>query len=189
MQRTPRLRLGSMAEVRGAGSLIRDVRRMKAFVTSGVLLLLLSGCSQLQPAQRGVATVEFERQENNASVNIVPCTLVLSDHQTITLCGGERAVVSVSPGSFYVTAFSIDPYSAHSGARAWRSPRTRFHVASGERLRVFVEPASSGSTYTRGWSIHAPKIAAPNRRLRLGLVPWSLEPLTSQGSAVGELWR
>jgi len=33
------------------------------------------------------------------------------------------------------------------------------------------------------------KIAAPNRRLRLGLVPWSFGALTSQGSAVGELCR
>ena len=33
------------------------------------------------------------------------------------------------------------------------------------------------------------KGAAPNRRLRLGPVPWSLEALTSQGSAVGELDR
>jgi len=31
------------------------------------------------------------------------------------------------------------------------------------------------------------KGAAPNRRLRLGPVPWSFGPLTSQGSAVGEL--
>ena len=34
-----------------------------------------------------------------------------------------------------------------------------------------------------------PKIAAPNRRLRLGPVPWSFGTLTSQGSAVGELER
>jgi hypothetical protein len=129
--------------------------RMKAFVTSGVLLLLVSGCSQFQPAQRGVATIEFERQEDNGSVNIVPCTLVLSDHQKITLSGGERAAVSISPGSCYVTAFSIDPYSPHSDERAWRSPRMIFEVASGERLRVVVEPASSGSTYTGRWTIHA----------------------------------
>jgi hypothetical protein len=32
-------------------------------------------------------------------------------------------------------------------------------------------------------------IAAPNRRLRWGLVPWSFGPLISQGSAVGELHR
>jgi len=31
------------------------------------------------------------------------------------------------------------------------------------------------------------KIAAPNRRLRLGPVPWSFGALTSQGSTVGEL--
>jgi hypothetical protein len=128
---------------------------MKAFVTFSILLLLLSGCSHLQPTQRGVVTIGFERQENNGSVNIVPCTLIFSDYQTITLSGGEREVVSVSPGNFYVTAYSIDPYSPHSGARAWRSPRTRFHVASGESLRVFVEPAFSGSTYTGGWTIHA----------------------------------
>jgi hypothetical protein len=35
----------------------------------------------------------------------------------------------------------------------------------------------------------ANKGAAPNRRLRLGLVPWSFVLLTSQGSAVGELHR
>jgi hypothetical protein len=33
------------------------------------------------------------------------------------------------------------------------------------------------------------KGAAPNRRLRLGLVPWSFESLMSQGSAIGELRR
>ncbi len=33
------------------------------------------------------------------------------------------------------------------------------------------------------------QIAAPNRRLRLGLLPWSSGDLTSQGSAVGELDR
>src|SRR6266516_3702609 len=33
------------------------------------------------------------------------------------------------------------------------------------------------------------KGAAPNRRLRLGLMPWSFGTLTSQGSAVGELDR
>ena len=33
------------------------------------------------------------------------------------------------------------------------------------------------------------QIAAPNRRVRLGLVPWSFEALTSQGSAVGDIGR
>ncbi len=33
------------------------------------------------------------------------------------------------------------------------------------------------------------KIAAPNRRLRLGLAPWSFGFSKSQGSAVGELCR
>jgi hypothetical protein len=126
---------------------------MKAPVILGVLLLLLSGCSQLQPG--GVASIEFERQENNGSVNIVPCTLVLSDHQTITLRGGERAIVSLRPGSFYVTAFSIDPYSRQSDQRAWCSSPVRFQASSGERLRVLVEPAFSGSIYNGGWIIHA----------------------------------
>jgi len=130
------------------------VSRMKAPAIFLVLLLLVSGCSHL-PADRGVATIEFDRQEDNGSVNVVPCTLVLSDGQTVTLRGGERAVVSVRSGTFHVTAFSVDPYTPHSDERAWRSPRVRFHTASGERLRVFVEPASSGSTYTGGWVIHA----------------------------------
>ena len=33
------------------------------------------------------------------------------------------------------------------------------------------------------------QIAAPNRRLRLGLMPWSFRTLISQGSGVGELVR
>jgi len=33
------------------------------------------------------------------------------------------------------------------------------------------------------------KIAAPSRRLHLGLVPWSIGALLSQGSAVGDLHR
>src|SRR5215212_10088998 len=117
---------------------------MKASVTFTVLLLLVLGCFHLQPDRDAVATIEFGRQEDNGSMNIVPSTLVLSDHQTITLLGGERAVVSVAPGSFYVRAFSVDPYSPESDARAWRSPRTRFHVGSEETLRVFIQPASVG---------------------------------------------
>jgi len=141
---------------------------MKALVTLGVLLLLVSGCSHLRPVHDGVATIEFERQEDNGLVNIVPCTLVLSDHQTITLGGGERASLSVSAGSFHITAFSIDPYSPHFDERAWRSPRTTFQLASGETLRVFVEPASSGSTYNGGWTIRAAnKPAAGQRRSSL----------------------
>ena len=35
----------------------------------------------------------------------------------------------------------------------------------------------------------ANKGAAPNRRMRLGLLPWSFGFSKSQGSAVGELWR
>jgi len=42
------------------------------------------------------------------------------------------------------------------------------------------------SQLTKTW---ANQVAAPNRRLRLGLVPWSFEALTSQDSAVGELDR
>ena len=138
----------------GPAPLIANVSRMSAPAIFLGLLLLVSGCSHL-PADRGVATIEFDRQEDNGSVNILPCTLVLSGGQTVTLGGGERAVVSVQPGTFHVTAFSIDPYTPHSDERAWRSPSVRFHVASGERLRVFVEPASSGSAYTGGWIIHA----------------------------------
>lgn len=104
---------------------------------------------------RPVATVEFEREEENGSVNIVPCTLVLSDHQKVTISGGDRAAVSVSPGFFEVTAFSIDPYTPGSSETAWHSRPTAFRVADGERLKVFIEPASSGSTYIGGWSIYA----------------------------------
>jgi len=89
------------------------------------------------------------------------------------LSGGERAVVLVSRGRFYVAAFSVDPYSPDSDAMAWRSPRTRFQVASAETLRVLVKPAASGSTYTGGWTIRAAnKITGANaggpRRLAMG---------------------
>jgi len=105
--------------------------------------------------QRDAATIEFVRQEDNGSVNIVPCTLILSNNQKVTLSGGDRASLSVAPGNFYVTALSIDPYTPDLSERAWRSPRTKFRVAAKETLRVFVDPASSGSTYTGGWTIHA----------------------------------
>ena len=152
---------------------------MRASVIFGLLVMFLtcSGCSHLQRTRGDMAVVEFERQEDNGSVNIVPCNLVLSDHQRVTLNAGERAVVLVSPGSFYVTAFSVDPYSPHSDATAWRSPRTRFEVVSGEPLRVSVEPVASGSTYTGGWLIQAAnKITAANaggtRRLAMP-APWA----------------
>lgn len=130
---------------------------MKAAANFKLLLLFLagSGCSHFQPTHVEPAVIEFERQEDNGLVNIVPCTLVLSDHQRITLNGGERADVSISPGIVYVTAFSEDPYSPHSDATAWRSRRKEFRVGSDDRIRVLVEPAASGSTYTGGWIFRA----------------------------------
>jgi hypothetical protein len=131
------------------------VCRMKSYIASGALLLLLCGCSHFDSAQRGVATIEFDRQEDNDPVNNMACTLVLSDNQRIILVGGERAVASVLPGSFYVTAFSVAPNNPDSYEKAWRSPRVTFKVVSGERLHVIVAPAASGSTCTGGWTIHA----------------------------------
>jgi hypothetical protein len=119
-----------------------------------VLLLFLSGCCHL-PADRGVATIEFERQEDNGSINIVPCILVLSYGQKVTLRGGEGALVSVRSGTLRITAFSIDPYTPHSDERAWHSPRVSSQATTRKILRVYVEPVSSGSTYIGGWFLHA----------------------------------
>ena len=173
-------------------SVSSDVSRMKASVVFGLLVTFIpaSGCSHLQPAHDGVAVVEFERQEDNGSVNILPCTVTLSDRQKVTLIGGERAVVSVSPGSFCVTASSADPYSPNSRATAWRSPRTRFQVSVGERLQVQVEPTATGSTYSGGWTIRsANKITAHEPPLPVSSsdesVHRTLDSLPAPGSGGG----
>jgi len=144
-----------MSSVIGAGLVIRAVNRVKASVNLTLLLMLASGCFHLEPAHSGLAMIVFERQEDNGFVNIVPCNLVLSDHQKVTLSGGSRAVVSVSPGQFYVRAFSIDPYTPNFDETAWRSHRVGFNVADGDMLRVSVEPRSAGSTYIGGWALYA----------------------------------
>ena len=132
---------------------------MKAASIFALLVMSLSGsgCAHLRSVDDPIAVIEFERPENNGSMNIVPCTLVLSDRQRLTLSGGERAEVSVSPGNFRDRAFSLDPYTPHSCPAAWRSPRARFHVGRGERFRVVVEPAAVDSTYVGGWTIRAAK--------------------------------
>jgi len=117
------------------------------------MFLITGGCSHLRPSKTDAAVIEFERQEDNGFVNVVPCTLVLSDGHKVTLSGGERAAVSVQPGSVWVDAFSHDPYSLGSDARAWRSSRTTLQVEKGQRLQFLVEPTASGSTYTGGWTI------------------------------------
>jgi hypothetical protein len=128
--------------------------------TSGALILLVmffisSGCSHLRPSKTDAAVVEFERQEDNGFVNLVPCKIVLSDGQKLSLSGGERAVVSVQPGNLWVTVFSQDPYSPHSSARAWRSSRTALQIERGQKLRVFVEPMAKDSAYIGGWKVRA----------------------------------
>jgi hypothetical protein len=142
---------------------------MKASVILGLLVTFLaaSGCSHLEPVHDSVAVIDFERQEDNGFVNIVPCRVVLSDHQKISLSGGERATVSVSPGRIDVIAYSIDPYAPHSRATAWRSPRTTLQISAGERLRVRVAPSATDSTYDGGWVIRAAKPAAGQRRSSL----------------------
>lgn len=126
---------------------------MRESVIFGISMLIVSGCSCLPPIRQGVATLEFERQEDNGSVNIVPCTLVLSDHQRATLVGGQHATVAVTPGNFWVEAFSPDSYSSHYNAETWRSARVRFRVESGERIRFSIAPKAEGSTYSGGWII------------------------------------
>ena len=112
-------------------------------------LLLGTDCSRTR-----LGTVEFVRPENNGFVNIVPCTLVLSDHRTLTLVGGESATVSLPPESFSVRVFSIDPYTPDFDIGAWSSSLEKFHISGGEQIRLFVEPCSSGSTYSGGWGIY-----------------------------------
>ena len=120
-----------------------------------VMFLITGGCSHLRPSKTDAAVIEFERQEDNGFVNVVPCTLVLSDGHKVTLSGGERAVVSVQPGNLWVTVFSQDPYSPHSSARAWRSSRTALQIERGQKLRVFVEPMAKDSAYIGGWKVRA----------------------------------
>ena len=73
MQRTPRLRLGAMADVRGAGSLIRDVRRrilpqiMKSTLFPMLFLAVcLSGCIQRSSVEQRV--VELPAGSSNATL-------------------------------------------------------------------------------------------------------------------------
>jgi hypothetical protein len=128
-------------------------RQMHGYIRLFMILLVSSGCVHSRSATDAVATIEFERREDNGSVNIVPCTLSLSDDQKVTLSGGEKRVVFVSAGSFYLTAASIDPYAPHSEAAAWNSRRMRFRVRKGEHLRLLFAPTSTCSTYVGGWTI------------------------------------
>lgn len=122
-----------------------------------VMFLSGSGCAHTRSAEAPFAVIEFERPENNGSVNIFPCTLVLSDGQRLTLSGGDRAAVSVPTGNFRIRAFSLDPYHPHSDPAAWSSPRMRFHAGRGDRLRFVVEPTALDSTYIGGWTIRPAK--------------------------------
>src|SRR5438105_2875769 len=100
----------------GPAPLTPIVSRMKRYVTSILLVALVcvgAGCCHNRSAHYSViaaATVVVERPENNASVNILPCTVVFSSGQRITLSGGETGGVSVSAGSLWVQASSVDPY-------------------------------------------------------------------------------
>jgi hypothetical protein len=136
--------------------IVGHIKRVSVFALL-VMFLSGSGCAHMRSAHDPAAVIEFERQENNGSVNIVPCTLVLSDGQRLTLSGGERVAASVAPGNVWIRAFSLDPYNPHSGPAAWHSPRTKFRVGPGGRLRVVVEPKAVGSTYVGGWIVQAAK--------------------------------
>ncbi len=131
---------------------------------SGISIILLAfvvgtgGC--LHPgsggrSQSARAKIKIERPENNGSVNIVPCTISLSDGQTCILTGGDSTTVLVRCGTFWVAASSLDPYAPSDSGYpvAWRSPRVAFHIGPGETVRLSVEPRSKGSTYIGGWTI------------------------------------
>lgn len=137
------------------------VSRMRA---PGITVLLLivalvgAGCSHTKSgshAQPGQATVEIQRPENNGSVNILPCTISLSDGQSCKLIGAEQMVFSVQSGALWAAASSPDAYASPDSGYpvAWHSRRFRFQLHAGETVRLSVEPRSRGSTYIGGWTI------------------------------------
>ena len=69
------------------------------------------------------------------------------------------------------------------------SPASR-RVLTNRMREYFTYGSVGGAGGNPGSYPAAPnEIAAPNRRLRLGPVPWSFGTLTSRGSAVGDLHR
>lgn len=121
-------------------------------------LFLALGCAHVTTGQQGgtaMATVRVDRPEDNGSVNIVPCVIVLNDGQTCALSGGDSVMISVQPGRLWLAASSLNPYSSPDSGypTAWRSHRFHFHVARGEVIRISVEPKSRNSTYVGGWTL------------------------------------
>jgi hypothetical protein len=159
MQRTPRLRLGCTRGVCGAGWLILGVRPLRTCSHKSHVSLQVGARKQKRLTRRYAGS---------------------RAHQIV-----RRIAVSAP----FCTVTSL----ALSSASAMATPDRRVGLGSGfhevrQMFRSFRSTRSDNMERDLGDSyVWSNKIAAPNRRLHLGLVPWSFGTLTSQGSAVGEL--
>jgi hypothetical protein len=122
-----------------------------------ILLCLGGACSHTHSEHESAgitATIVVERPENNGSVNLVRCAIVLSTGQRAELGGGETATLTVPPGSLWLEVSSFDIYQPDNpDPKAWRSRRMTMHLKPGEVVRLSVEPNSRDSTYVGGWTI------------------------------------
>ncbi len=125
------------------------------------LLLMLqaaissSWAAAYKPTQKDLSSqICIERPENNGSVNITASHVVFSNHQELTLIGGQAACLFVAAGVYFFVVQSINPYDPEStNSQAWISQEMKVQAKRGGVGIFEVEPKSEGAAYVGGWIV------------------------------------
>ena len=98
----------------------------------------------------------IERPESSGIVNIVPANVVFSNHQKLSLSGGQAACIFVAGGVYSFVVQSPDPYNPEStNPKAWTSEEIKARVKTGKVIAFEVLPKSEGATYVGGWIVES----------------------------------
>lgn len=117
-----------------------------------LLVIFMIGCAtQSNISKLPNAQIFVERPENNGSINIVRCLVQLNESQKIILSGGQTNFFSLKPGTYFLTANSVNPYDPSSREMDWNSNQLKIAVTNSQIMKIILEPNSKDSIYIGGW--------------------------------------
>lgn len=118
-----------------------------------LLTASLSHAAESKLSSSASSSICVQRPENNGILNIRPAIVGFSNGQSLTLSGGEKNCIQVSPGSYTAVAISRDPYDPNN-SNPWDSKPIALQVGESSIVNLELVPDLSKDI---GWELKIKK--------------------------------
>ena len=79
----------------------------------------------------------------------------LNAGQKIILSGGQTNSFSVTLGTYFLTAHSVNAFEMSSKSSDWKFNRLKIAITDSRAVKIVLEPKSKSSAYTGSWVLTA----------------------------------